>query len=266
MGVEKLIVVSTIIIIILIGIKFYIDLITNNIKGNNLVVLVRGIIAVCVSMTLVTTIPSKIGEMLQIGEIINKYSFIPLYLFFHIVIWLTISLIILSVAFIIYYVYLIVFRFTSSLKTVFKEFLISIDEKLLYLVKRFIEFINKYINPIYSLRNYKLSITKRIKIWFILTYLLSGIILLSPLTKYMKILTQEELIKVENKYEKDGNSDDKYLNEVREIYESFSSEEFKNDYDLYKNIFIISLIPFSLSYIFKEVNNNEKAETKKESN
>lgn len=251
----------TMIVIILIGIKFYIDLITNNINGSSLIVLIRGIVAILVSMALLSIIPHKIEEIFQIGEIINRYSFIPLYLFFHILLWLVISFFIFLFAFIMYYIWLLLVEgVLLFIKKMCKEILLSFDERLLYLSKRFIKFINKYINPFYSLRNYKLSITKSIKIWFILSYLLSGIILLSPITKYMKILVQEELIKLENKYQEAWNRDYEYLNEVREMQKSFSSEDFKNDYDLYKNVFIISLIPFSLSYIFKEVNYSEKLE------
>lgn len=251
----------TMIVIILIGIKFYIDLITNNINGSSLIVLIRGIVAILVSMALLSIIPHKIEEIFQIGEIINRYSFIPLYLFFHILLWLVISFFIFLFAFIMYYIWLLLVEgVLLFIKKMCKEILLSFDERLLYLSKRFIKFINKYINPFYSLRNYKLSITKSIKIWFILSYLVSGIILLSPITKYMKILVQEELIKLENKYQEAWNRDYEYLNEVREMQKSFSSEDFKNDYDLYKNVFIISLIPFSLSYIFKEVNYSEKLE------
>ncbi|MBS6502049.1 MAG: hypothetical protein KH415_10535 [Clostridium sp.] len=261
MDMSILIMNFTMIVIILIGIKFYIDLITNNINGSSLIVLIRGIVAILVSMALLSIIPHKIEEIFQIGEIINRYSFIPLYLFFHILLWLVISFFIFLFAFIMYYIWLLLVEgVLLFIKKMCKEILLSFDERLLYLSKRFIKFINKYINPFYSLRNYKLSITKSIKIWFILSYLLSGIILLSPITKYMKILVQEELIKLENKYQEAWNRDYEYLNEVREIQKSFSSEDFKNDYDLYKNVFIISLIPFSLSYIFKEVNYSEKLE------
>lgn len=89
--------------------------------------------------------------------------------------------------------------------------------------------INKAFNPLYNI-NIKIDPNRLIKIMILVAYLLAGIILLSPMTCL---------------YEKD------LINIAGESY-------FNRDYELYKQVFITSLIPFILGYIINgKKKNNE---------
>lgn len=231
-------------------IRFFIDLITNNIKGNKLVTFARGACSVGFTIVVLLIIRSKAVELLQIEELINEYSIIPLYLSFHIIICLFLCYIIFSVAFITYYIYLGIINIIKSILITIKATIISDDKRILDSSGKLFKLLKKYINPFYELRDYEISITRIMKMCFIISYLISGILMLSPITRYVKDEAKRELIKIEEKYQ-DNNSEFDDLEEIRKVNNLLESEDFTNDYELYKSVFVISLIPFSLNYMLK---------------
>lgn len=161
------------------------------------------------------------------SEVIIRYTIIPIYLLLHLLIeflicMLMVFIILIIIETITYFKGAMLFRITV-INDLFKNF-----PKLKQYFKIVINFINKNINPIYTISLKKINIVKLIKKVFIFNYLIAGFIMISPMTNYIN----EEI-------------EESYRSNV--VYENF-----KNDYELYKDIFFVSLIPYSLTYIFKK--------------
>lgn len=109
----------------------------------------------------------------------------------------------------------------------------TIFDKVVYKIEDFIirclHNVNIMINPFYNIdKSRKRNSTRAIKMILIISYLISGMIILSPFINYINI--------------KDS---------------SLITESFKRDYELYKNVFVISLIPFSINFLINKKENKE---------
>lgn len=117
---------------------------------------------------------------------------------------------------------------TNEIISSFKRPRIIPNNDLVKKIKMIIDFINKNINPLYTINFKNLNVIKLIKKAFIFNYLIAGFIMISPVTNYIN-----ESIKESN-------------------INSAAYESFKNDYEVYKDIFFVGLIPYSLNYILKK--------------
>jgi hypothetical protein len=154
-------------------------------------------------------------------DIVQLNSIIPLYIFFHLIIWIFSCFSIFTL-----------FMFLPDLLSIFSfilkplhSFIEIIKEiKILYncIIKIF-NYINIYFNPFNCKGNFeKISHYRKIKLIFLISYFISGVIILSVYTNYLE------------------------ANGLKTSLPSFTRE-----YDLYKNVFVTSLIPFILNYILK---------------
>lgn len=155
---------------------------------------------------------------------ISNYTIIPLYFFFHILITLIISII------------LILFLLLPKILLDEYSGMLSLLNPSTYLnlnlprfISHFLHKINIYFNPIYSIDFSSINNKFILKSIFLVSYLISGISLLSPLTNHL-------------------------------ISSGITANmsHFTKDCDLYKSVFLISLIPFILKYILNFENITKK--------
>lgn len=208
------------ILISLFTLKFILSLLVEDKKQNKFIQL-----SFCtfISSFYLVFLSIKLSEKI---ESMHLPTIIPLYLSIHITMLLTMSIISF------YSIFLINLVFKQFTDVFISDFFLStiviikdLFKKIHFFYKlclKFYNFIDTFFNPfsyiksISEINNYKI-----IKLFFLLSYLFSGIILLSPITNYF----------------------DKYL--VAEY------TNFIRDYELYKTVFVTSLIPFTLTYISK---------------
>lgn len=163
----------------------------------------------------------KIMKLLIYVPSVDKYSLIPTYLLIHIAIFAIIVFIISYLGILIYQIYInckenfIVNIFNDSIKVLKK--VIYKHDGLTSIIRK----INMILNPCRrSEDKFNINISRVIKLIMIISYLVSGIFLLSYFTNLM---------------------------ESRGV--SFEIEALKRDYELYKTVFVTSLIPFTINYI-----------------
>lgn len=152
---------------------------------------------------------------------IEKYTIIVTFFLAHIIIFGTIFFMFFSFMMIIYEVY--GFRndkdfreLKYALSTIFNK---SFKEESK--VKTVIKQINNLINPFSKLAdNIKISLGKIIKTIMLISYIASGVIILSVVTNYLEIKGFD-----------------------------FSIASLKRDYELYKTVFVTSIIPFTINYV-----------------
>ena len=256
----KFIVISVFIILILVTIRFFIDLLTDSLNGDKFTIAIKAFLSAATSIIVICILGDKSGEIFNLPFNLYEYSFIPLYIYFHLVIWLLICFLIFFVGVVAYY-FLLIFKFSFiNIVCVFIKGIIKIivssNEKFLEKYRKFRDVIDTNINPISALKNYEFSIVRIIKICFVITYLISGLIVLSPMTRYVKAEVGKELLAIENN--ENRNKEETYIEEIKEVDRLLKGEEFKNDYELYKSFFVTSLIPFSLKYLFKGPKRKDK--------
>lgn len=166
-------------------------------------------------------IMNKLSEI----EGIDKYSIILTYLISHLLMFAVVFFVIFYLIIIPYQIY----RFTQDdwvKKNVarIKKVVITIiakHSKLSIVLAK----LNIYINPFRKMdKELNISGAKIIKSIILISYLISGIIILTYLTNYL---------------EAEGGN--------------LELSSFKRDYELYKTVFVTSLIPFTINYL-KELN------------
>lgn len=148
---------------------------------------------------------------------LDKYSLILTYLLTHILIFSILFFLIAYFSIGIYqlYSYSNVRRNLKCLNS-FNAIILKCSK-----TKEFLGQVNKYFNPLNKFKNkHKFNISKFIKLIMLISYLISGVFLLSYLTNIIE------------------------LNGI-----DFEVPAFKRDYELYKTVFVTSLIPFTINYI-----------------
>lgn len=148
----------------------------------------------------------------------SKYSLIPFFMFMHICLCLFLAYLISLIK-----VFIKPTHLLSQLVILLEVFI----SHLKFLYKPFQ--VKKYLNPFYKIPCTKRNISTiyNIKSTIFICYLISGIIIISPLYNYLIGLSEME----------------EYLPII------------KNDYEIYKSIFITSLIPYFINFF---INNNRK--------
>lgn len=171
----------------------------------------------------------------NINEAINycsKYSFIPFFLFFQIIICFLILYLICIINLIIGY---IVSNFKQP--TIYNT--LGFIFKILYMpIKN-----RKFLDPFYKIpkKRNSIPIIYNLKSIIFVCYLISGVILLSPIYNFITGLSEAK----------------EYLTML------------KNDYDTYKSVFVTSLIPYFLNFAIvnkKDYLTQEEEIIKKEEN
>ncbi|MBU3109474.1 hypothetical protein [Clostridium gasigenes] len=236
--------VSTIILIIvtilsaLYTIKFFIELLNERIHKDNERIIKKAFFS---TFGLLLTLAFISDYILNKFYILSKYSIIPTYFIYHIFISCMICCCLWLVMLIIINVNETIYKAKKKLEM--SIYTIRKDTGLLTKIKVFLRKkltdINRTFNPMYTINFEEVNIIKIVKIIFIFSYLLSGIIMLSMATNYIDIKSKEirdGQVKVENQID----------------------DNFKRDYELYKSVFVVSLIPFSLNYILKREENSKK--------
>lgn len=177
-------------------------------------------------------------------EFINKYTIILLYFAMHLMLTCFIYVISMIIPFILIFLDWIlqslkslIFGAVSMIEGILKN--TKDISKINIRIYRFYTFVKKKFGHYNEISFKNINWIKFAKNLFIISYLISGLIVLSPLNNIM-------------------------LNEMPEKYYKTKIHDIvKSDYELYKQVFVISLIPFSLRYIFKSngniksVNNNK---------
>lgn len=226
-------------------IKFIFELVSEKIR-NSEEIFYRSFYAIIFSMIFLAFTYDQINKNL---EFLNHYTIIPLYFSIHLILTFILYLILMIVPFALIFLevilkivrYLILF-FIDLIKAILE--IIKYISGLKIIIKLFSKFIYPIMYKVYTFIKNKLGpyneITVRNINWikfaknlFIISYLIAGLFVLSPLNN--KISTEM----------------------LEEYSNSNQYDIFKNDYDLYKEVFVITLIPFSLSYIFKKESNNK---------
>lgn len=226
-------------------IKFIFELVSEKIR-NSEEIFYRSFYAIIFSIIFLAFTYDQINKNL---EFLNHYTIIPLYFNIHLILTFILYLILMVVPFLLIFLesilkvvrYLILFfidlikwlleiiKYISGLKTIIKFF-----NKFIYpIIYKAYTFTQNKLGPYNEITFKNINWIKFAKNLFIISYLIAGLIVLSPLNN--KISTEM----------------------LEEHYKSNQYDIFKNDYDLYKEVFVITLIPFSLSYVFKKESNNK---------
>lgn len=212
-------------------IKFFVEVFNEKIEMENRTIFIRAFIS---TLVLLMGLALFNDFVLKKYSILTKYSIIPIYLVFHLLIACILCCFLFGI--------LIIINRTSDniketqkiikknkIENVFK-FNISILTKSKRILIQSANYINRHFNPFYTINLKKINVIRTIKIIFLSCYLLSGIVMLSYLSNYVV-----------------------NINKMEEI------NYFTRDYELYKSVFVISLIPFSINYIITRDNkSNEK--------
>ncbi|MGG7160085.1 hypothetical protein [Clostridium baratii] len=160
---------------------------------------------------------------------IDKYSIILVYFLAHLLLFSVICIFIAYFMIIIYEIYMfnkdgVITKIIDIMKNKF-VIITKNYEKIRLVVRK----LNVFFNPFRKIGNgVNINLPKIMKAVMLISYLISGVILLSYFTNYIEI--------------NGGN---------------FNSQIFKREYDLYKNVFVTSLIPFTINYI-KDLNKNDR--------
>lgn len=207
----KLFIYLIIVIIFLLIFKFLIELWNDHTELNNINTFFKAIsliifllIILLLSFNFISSIITSI-----------KYTTLTIYLLMHIIIFAIVC-----------YLNLALMMMIVSSYTFIKSTIISIfkHKKVNGSYKKIFKFIHKNLDPFYTINFEKITITKFVKIIFILSYLISGVIVLSYCYNYFKL-------------------------------NNYIPENFNNDYEIYKSVFVVSLIPFTINYL---TNRNKK--------
>lgn len=228
-----------------ITIKFIFELISEKII-NSEEIFYRSFFAIIFSIIFLAFTYDQINKNFGV---LTHYTIIPLYFNIHLILTFILYLILLIVPFILILLEIVL----KGLRYLILIFIVMIKDVLNIIkykkeLKKNFWFFSKYIYKgiyrIYAFAKKKLGpyneITFKNINWikfaknlFVISYLISGLIVLSPLNN-------------------------KVLNEIPEEYSKTNQYDiFKSDYDLYKEVFVITLIPFSLSYVFKKETTNK---------
>ncbi|GAB6167581.1 hypothetical protein JCM1393_00410 [Clostridium carnis] len=215
--------------------KFFVEVFNEKIELGNRYIFIKALISTTILMIALSLFNDFV---LQKYSILTKYSIIPIYLVFHLIIACVLCCILWGIL-------IIINKTNNNIKETQKVINTNksknerdINIPLLTKSKCFfingINYINKHFNPLYTINLKEINVIRIIKIIFLLCYLLSGIIMLSYVSNYLdlKIIAHE-------------------LEEI---------SYFNRDYELYKSVFVISLIPFSINYIITRDNKFNKKE------
>lgn len=151
-------------------------------------------------------------------------TLIPLYLSIHLIMLLIMSVVFFYIIFLIHLLfYGTKSNFIIDLFSTLIEISIRLIKKIPFLYNlcaKILNFLNILFNPFLYFKNIgKINNYKLIKLFFLISYIISGLILLSPITNSYEVMLTSE----------------------------FSN--FTRDYELYKTVFVTSLIPFTLTYL-----------------
>lgn len=180
---------------------------------------------------------SYLAQNLSEYDSLLKYSTVPTLLIFHLLLCCFLCTAIFYLSFLVKAVWQSV-SIVKFINYIFCQLssdrlTYTIFNKVFYKIEDFIirclHNVNIMINPFYNIdKSRKRNSTRVIKMILIISYLISGMIILSPFINYINI--------------KDS---------------SLITESFKRDYELYKNVFVISLIPFSINFLINKKENKE---------
>lgn len=154
-------------------------------------------------------------------EWIEKYSIIPVYIFMHLIIFGGLFFIFTYLMIVPYEMYYL--SQDNIIRSLIEKL---INKAIIFLnnhskAEKFLKIINRIMNPFRKIGDSaNINLAKWIKTLILISYLISGVILLSYFT---------------NQMEANG--------------AVLDAQSFKRDYELYKTVFVTSLIPFTINYI-----------------
>lgn len=212
------------IILGLITLKFFIELFNEKINIDLNHILFKASISLIFTIITFGYIYDYFFEKI---EFITEYTIIPVYLIFHLLIECILCMGII-------FILLIIIEIINGLRgsvTLIGDIIKGLLGDFIKIRNFFygiLKYLNESINPLYTVDLKNINIIKSIKIIFVINYLVAGLVMISPMTNYINETMEES-----------------YLN-------TSTYDNFKRDYELYKSVFIMSLIPFSINYIFKK--------------
>lgn len=206
------------VILILLSIKYFIEIINEKITGNYKVILIKAFMPPII-LGFIFDIANEIIE--EYIDLLVKYSTLLYYIFAHIIIFIAIYTISIGIISFIIFLY-------SFIKDFFVIFFIFnyFPELLIKITRHFFSFINRELNPFYTIDFKSINVIRFIKKIYIISYLIAGVLILSYFNNYLELSIAND--------------------------ESMTLRYFSKDYEIYKGIFVMSLIPFSINYLMNK--------------